>query len=253
MNAFDRLVTIMETLRGPGGCPWDAEQDHQSLINGLIEEVYELAEAVDKDDPERMAEELGDVLLHVVFHAVIARGKKEFDIETVILRLCDKLIYRHPHVFGETVVNDSAEVIQNWARLKKTENEKSKRDSIFSGIPKNLPALLYAKKIQSAAGRVNFDWPDAAGVMDKIKEEMAELAEVMGRDKARMEEEIGDLLFSVINLARKLNVDPEAALRRVNRKFVQRFLNIEKAARKRRIPLAEMPMEEKDKIWESSK
>ncbi len=254
MKAFDRLVSIMETLRSPGGCPWDAEQDHRSLINGLIEEVYELAQAVDENDPAGMREELGDVLLHVVFHAVIAKEKNEFDVEQVVSGLCDKLIYRHPHVFGEATVNDSAEVVENWDRLKQAEKEKTARDSIFSGIPPKLPALLYAKKIQKAAGKVNFDWDDAAGVMEKITEETAELSEAMGTgDKARMADEVGDLLFSVINLARKLDIDPEAALRGVNRKFVSRFSHIEKAAKAQGVPLAEMPMAEKDRIWEVAK
>jgi tetrapyrrole methylase family protein/MazG family protein len=254
MEEFDRLIEIMDRLRGPGGCPWDAEQDHKSIMKHLIEEAYELADAVDSGDPESMAEELGDVLLQVVFHGVIAKDNHTFTLAEVVTRLCDKLVHRHPHVFGDVTVADSREVIRNWEKLKKKENGKQERESILSGIPESLPALLQAMKIQSTVSRVGFDWESPEEVLLKIDEEQAELADAMEtEDIGKIENEIGDLIFSVVNLARLLHVDPEAALRRTNRKFTRRFFEIEKAAKTRGIQLADMPMAEKDKIWESAK
>jgi len=254
MQAFDRLVEIMETLRAPGGCPWDAEQTHKSLVKNLIEEAYELADAIDGDDPESIMEELGDVLLQVVFHSTLAKEADRFEIENVIDYLCDKLIYRHPHVFGDARVNDAEDVIRNWDRLKRKENGKQARESILSGIPRSLPALLYALKIQATASRVGFDWETPDQVREKIDEEVAELSEAIsdGSDRG-VAEEIGDLMFSLVNLARKLDVDPDAALRRSNRKFVRRFNEIEKAARRDGKRLSEMPMDEKEAIWQAAK
>ncbi|MDZ7833591.1 MAG: nucleoside triphosphate pyrophosphohydrolase [Desulfobacterales bacterium] len=254
MEAFDRLVKIMETLRAPGGCPWDAEQTHQSLVKNLIEEAYELAEAIDKDDPEAVMEELGDVLLQVVFHSTLAKEAERFEVTDVINYLCDKLVYRHPHVFGDTQVSGARDVIRNWDRLKRKENGKQKRESILSGVPERLPALLYALKIQSTASRVGFDWEHPAQVREKIDEELAELSAAMDGESSRdMAEEIGDILFSVVNLARKLDIDPEAALRRSNRKFAHRFYAIEKTAAQAGKRLSEMPMDEKEAIWQAAK
>lgn len=251
---MDRLVKVMERLRGPGGCPWDAAQSHKSMIKGLIEEAYELADAIENEDPEEMMEELGDVLLQVVFHSIIAAESGEFSMSDVANCLADKLIYRHPHVFGEKQVNHPDEVIVNWDKLKRKENGKKNRTSIFSGIPETLPALLYALKIQSAASRVGFDWDSAEGAVDKIKEEIDELsAAAAGNDADRIEDEIGDLMFSVVNLARMYKVDPEAALRRTNKKFETRFAAIEKDARQRNIHVSEMPMAEKERIWQTAK
>jgi tetrapyrrole methylase family protein / MazG family protein len=254
MDAFDRLIDIMDRLRGPGGCPWDAEQDHKSIMKHLIEETYELAEAVDSGDPHAMLEELGDVLLHVVFHSVIARDKGEFALAEVIDHLCEKLIYRHPHVFGDTTVADSKEVIRNWEKLKGAEAGKRDRPSILSDIPVDLPALLRAMKIQSKVSRVGFDWEGPEGVIDKLNEETRELAEAMDSgDRDRIEDEIGDLIFSAVNMARLLKVDPEAALRRTCAKFIHRFQEIENVAREKGVGLADMPMAEKDRIWEAAK
>ena len=254
MEAFDRLVHIMETLRAPGGCPWDAEQTHKSLVKNLIEEAYELADAIDADDPEYIMEELGDVLLQVVFHSTMAKEAGRFEITDVINYLCDKLIYRHPHVFGNARVNDSGDVISNWDRLKRKENGKQARESILSGIPETLPALLYALKIQATASRVGFDWETAAEVREKINEEFAELSAAIVSDSTTdIEDEIGDLIFSLVNLSRKLDIDPDAALRRSNRKFVRRFREIEKAARRDGKRLSEMPMDEKEAIWQAAK
>ncbi len=254
MDEFDRLIAIMDRLRGPGGCPWDAEQDHKSILRHLIEEAYELADAVDSGDPESMMEELGDVLLQVVFHSAIAKDQNQFTITDVICGLCEKLIHRHPHVFGDVRVRDSQDVIRNWEKLKKKENRKSARDSILSGISKSLPALIYALKIQTAVSRVGFDWEIPQEVMLKINEELSELALAMeSGDMENIEGEIGDLLFSVVNLARLLHVDPEAALRRTNQKFIRRFYEIEKTAKQKNLRLADMPLDEKDAIWNAAK
>ncbi len=254
MKEMDRLVMVMERLRGPGGCPWDAAQSHKSMIKGLIEETYELADAIENEDPEEMMEELGDVLLQVVFHSIIAAEAGEFSMSDVANCLADKLIYRHPHVFGEKQVDHPDEVIVNWDKLKRKENGKKNRTSIFSGIPETLPALLYALKIQSAASRVGFDWDGAEGVVDKIREEIDELsAAAAGNAADRIEDEIGDLMFSVVNLARMYRVDPEAALRRTNKKFETRFAAIEKEAKKNNIHVSEMPMAEKERVWQTAK
>ena len=254
MEALDRLMDIMDTLRGPGGCPWDMEQDHKSIMKCLIEETYELADAIEKEDAVDIKEELGDVFLQVVFHSAIAKDNNQFTLDEVINELCDKLIYRHPHVFGDAQVRDSEEVIKNWERLKRKENTKKHRESILSGIPNRLPALLNALKIQSVVSRVGFDWENPEGVVDKIKEEIQEVEEAMdGKNKDQMEDEVGDLFFSVVNLARLLKIDPEAALRRTNKKFSQRFYEIEKVAKERNIGLTEMPLAEKDRIWEAAK
>ena len=252
--SFDRLITIMETLRAPGGCPWDAEQTHQSLVKNLIEEAYELADAIAADDAEAMMEELGDVLLQVVFHSTLAKEAGRFEAADVINHLCEKLVYRHPHVFADTEADNADAVIRNWDRLKRREKSKKERASIMSGIPRSLPALLYALKVQSTASRVGFDWEAAAEVLDKIGEERQELVEALEKGaSAEVEEEIGDLMFSVVNLARKLNLDPESALRGANRKFVDRFYAIEAAARQSGKQLSEIPMDEKEMIWQGTK
>lgn len=254
MKEFDRLVEIFETLRRPGGCPWDAEQTHKSIARCSIEEAYELVDAIDNGDIGHIREELGDLLLQVVFHSTIAKDLGEFTIADVINDLADKLIYRHPHVFGDADISDSKEVIKNWDRLKKKEEGKAERKSILDGIPEALPALLYARKIQSAASRVGFDWNDPQGATDKIKEEAEELLEAFrSGDGEEIESEIGDLLFSIVNFARHAGVDPEAALRKTNGKFRERFSKIEDEAKKRGIALEDMSLEEMDAIWESAK
>jgi len=254
MKEFDRLVEIHERLRGPGGCPWDAEQDHKSLSRCLIEEAYELFDAILSGNVEHMREELGDVLLQVVFHSVIAKDQGEFTLQDVINDLCDKLIYRHPHVFGDVDVSDSQEVIRNWERLKKKENGKQLRESMLDGIPETLPSLLHARKIQSIVSRVGFDWPDAHGVIEKIKEEADELFEaIQSKDQDEKENETGDLLFSIVNLARFNGIDPEAALRRTNHKFKKRFYEIEQEAKRRGIHIEDMTLEKMNAVWEDAK
>ena len=254
MKEFDRLVGIFERLRAPGGCPWDAEQDHRSIAHNAIEEAYELAEAIDAGDAVHIREELGDLLLQVVFHSVIAKDQGEFTIIDVIDGLAEKLIYRHPHVFGNEEARDSRQVMKNWERLKKKEEGKTHRESILEGIPEALPALLHARKIQSTVSRVGFDWKDPGGIVGKIREETDELGEALtGGDAGKIELEIGDLLFSVVNLARYLGVDPEAALRKTNRKFKKRFSKIEAEAKRRGVRLEDLTQGEMDAIWESAK
>jgi tetrapyrrole methylase family protein/MazG family protein len=254
METMNRLTGIIETLRAPDGCPWDREQDHKSIMKCLIEETYELADAIEGDDAQTLKEELGDVLLQVVFHSAIAKDEGQFTLDDVINTLCDKLIYRHPHVFGDASVRNSEEVIKNWESLKRREEGKKERESILSGIPATLPALLAALKIQSATSRVGFDWDSPAGVFDKITEEMDEVRDAMDAgDPVQIEDEIGDLIFSAVNLARLLKIDPEAALRRTNKKFTRRFHEIEKAAQAQNIPLADMPMAEKERLWQQAK
>jgi len=254
MEEFDRLVSIFERLRGPGGCPWDAEQDHKSISLSVIEEAYELFDAIHTGDIEHIREELGDILLQVVFHSIIARNQGEFTIVDVINGLADKLVSRHPHVFADTRVEGSKEVIRNWEKIKQREGGKSGRGSILDGIPDSLPSLLAARKIQSVVSRVGFDWQDASGVIEKIKEEIDELGEALDAGNTNSaQEEIGDLLFSMVNLARLLKLDPESALRGTNRKFRKRFLAIEKEAERRGIELDEMTLGEMDRIWEMAK
>jgi tetrapyrrole methylase family protein / MazG family protein len=254
MEEFDRLVQIFERLRAPGGCPWDAEQDHKSISRCIIEESYELFDAILKEDRDHMQEELGDVLLQVIFHSIIARDLGEFCLKDVINGLADKLIFRHPHVFADVQLNSSKEVIRNWEKQKKSEKGKVERESILDGIPDSLPSILAARKIQSTVSRVGFDWKNSDGVMDKIREEIAELDEAIhSQNTDAMEDEIGDLLFSVVNLARKCRVDPEAALRRTNRKFKKRFEAIEKESKHRGTSLEEMNLQEMDQIWEEAK
>ncbi|HPI94200.1 MAG TPA: nucleoside triphosphate pyrophosphohydrolase [Deltaproteobacteria bacterium] len=254
MEEFDRLVQIFETLRAPGGCPWDAEQDHRSIARCVIEEAYELFDAIETGDADHMREELGDVLLQVVFHSIIARDAGEFDLKDVIDGLAEKLVFRHPHVFGDVRADDSDAVKRNWEKLKGAEKGKTDRTSILDGIPVSLPSLQAARKIQSTVSRVGFDWKDATGVLDKIREETGELAEAMeAGDAEAVAEEIGDLLFSVVNLARLAGVDPESALRSTNRKFCSRFAAIEEEAARRGMGLDEMTLEEMDAIWEKAK
>jgi len=254
MNEFDRLVEIFERLRAPGGCPWDARQTHKSISQCAVEEAYELMDAIDSGDLDHLREELGDLLLQVLFHSTIAKDLGEFTIRDVINGLADKLIYRHPHVFGTEQVAGSEEVIRNWERLKQQEEGKEGRESILDGIPEALPALLQARKIQSRASRAGFDWPDHRGVIDKVKEEADELREAMERgDPEDIKAEIGDLLFSIVNLSRFAGVDPETALRRTNRTFRNRFRKIEEEALRRGVPLEEMSLEEMDEIWQRAK
>ena len=238
-ESFEKLVNIMETLRAPGGCDWDKAQTHESLKPYLIEEAYELLEAIDKEDDEAMKEELGDVLLQVVFHSQIAKERKAFTIKEVIDNLSNKLIRRHPHVFKK----DGKYSYIRWEEMKAKEKGKEKKSSIGE-VNEALPALSLARRIQENASAVGFDWKDSQGAFEKIREEIEEF-------KANpSEEEFGDILFSLVNLSRFLNIDPEKALRRAVEKFVERFAIMEKLIERDGKNLREMDVEEIDKYWE---
>jgi MazG family protein len=226
MGDVSRLREIVARLRSPGGCPWDREQTHESLRAALIEECYEAIEAIEKADDGNLREELGDLLLQVVMHAHMAGERKAFSFEQVVEGICEKLIRRHPHVFGDSRVAETAQVLRQWEQIKRA--EKRGECSVIDGPPSAFPALLGAQHAQKKAARVGFDWDEAAQVLDKIEEEIGELREAVSRGtRKNIEEEVGDLLFSVVNLARKLDVDAETSLAGATRKFVGRFRAVE--------------------------
>ncbi len=251
MNQFQRLVHIMAHLRGPKGCPWDRAQDHRSLRPYLIEEAYEVLEAIDQNNPDMLADELGDLLLQVVFHAQIADEKGEFNIEDVCRKISDKLIKRHPHVFKSKRKLTAAQVIDQWEEVKRD----NKADySVLNGVPRSLPALLKAYRIQEKVGRLGFDWESTAEVISKLKEEVREFESALrSKDLKAMNYELGDLLFSIVNLSRHLGLQAEEALENTNKKFVKRFQFIErKLAQNGKTP-ADTSLEEMDALWEESK
>ncbi len=254
MEEFDRLVEVVATLRSPEGCPWDREQDHASLRHYLLEEVYEVLEAADIGADEKLCGELGDVLLMVVMYTQIAAEQDGFNISDVIARITDKLIYRHPHVFGDVEVADSDEVVDNWEQLKQHEADTGPRQSALDGIPRSLPALQQAQELQEKAARVGFDWDSIEGPWRKLFEEIEELQEAAdnGAEEA-VTHELGDLLIAVVNLARFLDVYAEDALRAGNRRFEQRFRQVEQQAAAMGRELSEMTLEELDELWEQAK
>lgn len=250
---FENLVMIMRRLRGPGGCPWDAEQTHESLTRYLLEEAYEVIEAIDERSAEHLKEELGDLLLQPVFHAAIAEETGSFTIDDVIENLNDKLIRRHPHVFGDMLITDSAAQIENWEQIKKAEKG-TRRTSALSGVPAHLPALLKAQKITEKASRVGFDWEHVDQVVAKVMEELHEFEEAMaGGDNERMEAELGDLLFAIVNLGRFLSINPEEALRKTINRFQQRFRHVEESLHDQGRLMNSTPLEEMDRLWEEAK
>jgi tetrapyrrole methylase family protein/MazG family protein len=255
----DRIVGIMSRLRGPGGCPWDRQQTPETLKPYLVEEAYEVVEAIDTGDPGKVCEELGDLLLQVVFHCQIASERGEFDFNDVVRGISEKLERRHPHVFGDVVAKDARAVLRNWERIKQEEKMDSGHDegdyvSILAGIPKYLPALMQAFKLQDKAGRVGFDWARAEDAVLKVWEEVEEFREAFGAgDRARIREELGDLLFAIVNVARLLKVDPEEALRQTNSKFIRRFQFIEEVAAERGTRLEDMTLDQMDAIWNEAK
>ncbi len=254
MEEFDELVAIMQRLRSPQGCPWDREQTHDSLAQHLIEEAYELIEAVENRRSQALCEELGDLLLQVVFHAQLAAERGEFGIRDVLRRLLDKLYHRHPHVFGDLEVSGSEEVLHNWEQLKLLEYAEAPRQSVLDGIPRGLPALQRAQKLQRRAARVGFDWEDWVAPRAKLEEEIAELdAALASGDSEAICHEVGDLLASVVNLCRLAGVDAEQALRQANRRFEQRFRYLEQAAREQGRELSQMSLAEMDEFWEAAK
>ncbi len=254
MTPLEELARVMARLRGPDGCPWDRQQTHESLRRDLLEECHEVLEAIDAGDAEVLADELGDLLLQIVFHAQIAAERGDFDLSTVAERITAKLRRRHPHVFGDATVRDSDEVLANWERLKRDEPPARGRESVLDGVPRALPALLKATSLQKKATRVGFDWAegDVAGPLGKVGEELAELRDAVGR-AGDIEHEIGDLLFAVVNVARRLGTDAEDALRLACRRFEKRFQTIEAAAAAGGRELSAMSLAEMDELWEQAK
>lgn len=263
-ECFEALVQLQKRLLGPGGCPWDREQTHESLRTYLIEETYEVLEALESGDAKRFSGELGDLLLQIVFHAQMASQKGRFDVRDVIENIHTKMVRRHPHVFGEVKAATSKAVLKNWEQLKAEERAAGgiRRDgeaqSILAGVPHTLPALLEAYQISRRAANIGFDWEHVEGIFDKLNEEAAELREHLGAMEKTgaqqgVEEEVGDLLFAAVNLARFLKVDPELALRKANRKFVSRFRAMEQEAARGGGRLASVPREEMEAMWDRSK
>ncbi len=255
MSLFEELVQVMKTLQGPNGCPWDHEQTHESLKPYLIEEAYEVIEAIDSGSEEHLIEELGDVLLQIVFHSGIAEIEGRFTIEDVIRAIIEKLKRRHPHVFGDTVVSDSGEVIKNWEEIqRRVKREKNGGGSVLDGLPRSLPALIKVRRIQEKVSLVGFDWERTEEVMLKIEEELMELKEASrNNDMEAIEEELGDLLFAVTNLARFVSLCPEGALNKTIDKFRKRFQYIERELPKRGKKLGEASLEEMDELWDEVK
>jgi MazG family protein len=245
---FQKLCDIVAKLRAPGGCPWDREQTHESLLAAVIEEAYEVTEAARAKNDAHFCEELGDLLLLVVMHAEIARETGRFNIDEIIRGVAEKLVRRHPHVFGTSDAHDSVAVIKQWEAIKR---EEEKADSHYlASLPKALPALMRAQKAQSKAARVNFDWADLRDVVAKVEEEVREMKEaIASRDRARMEDEIGDVLFAVVNLARKCKIDAESVLQGGTDKFVTRFNQLEDEVKARGRELGDLGLSEMDEIW----
>jgi MazG family protein len=260
---FDELVNVMERLRAPGGCPWDAEQTYASLSQYLLEEAYETFDAIQEadstGDTTNLKEELGDLLLQVIFHSTIAKEKGDFNIEDVAEGISKKLVLRHPHVFGDAKLERAQDVLDNWDELKRNERkasgkEEKQNESILDDVPVHFPGLLEALKVTNKAAKVGFDWENAEHVFAKIDEEVAELkTEIDTNDKERIENEIGDLLFAVVNLARKLDIEPETALKRTNRKFRRRFSHIERSLRSVKRSIDSTPLNELDALWNEAK
>lgn len=254
----------MATLRGPNGCPWDKQQDFNSLKPMLVEEVYEVLEAIENNDLDGLAEELGDLLLHVVFHAHLGKEAGQFDINTVVDKISDKLVRRHPHVFGNESVSTAEEVIKNWEAIKaeekaqKLQNRTPEQRSLLEGIPSKLPAIHEAHQISSRAARVGFDWPDVDGIFEKLQEEVRELKEVISSGggetrRERLEDEIGDILFVIVNIARYLKIDSESALKRANRKFKVRFRYMENELARQGKNLEQTSLQEMEALWQKAK
>lgn len=248
------LIDIVEILRSPEGCPWDREQDHKSIRRDFLEETYEVIEAINKNDKELLLEELGDVLLQVVFHTQIEREKGTFELKDVADGVCKKMIERHPHVFGEVKADTSAEVLDNWDAIKKqTKQQKTQTDSMLS-IPREFPALMRADKVQKKAAKVGFDWDNVDGAFDKVSEELNELkTAVKNNDCENMREELGDLLFSVVNVSRFIGVDSEESLTGATDKFIDRFSKVEKMAQEKGLNMKETELSELDRLWDLAK
>ena len=249
LSQFDTLVNIVAKLRAPDGCPWDREQTHSSLRGNLLEECYEVLEALDEGDTEELSYELGDLLMQVILHAQIASEAGEFELGDVIKSINTKLIYRHPHVFGSLKVKDAKEVLVNWEALKKGERESGA--SMLDNVPRQMPALSYSQEIQDRVARVGFDWEDVSGVIDKLAEEVGEFKQADSQE--RKEQEFGDLLFTLANIARRLGIDLEVALRQANQRFYRRFSRMEELCRQRGLNFGELSFDEQNALWEEAK
>ncbi len=248
------LLEIMRLLRTPEGCPWDREQTHESIRSNLLEETHEALEAIDRGDMPLLQEELGDVLLQVVFHAQMEQEKGSFTFDDVADGICKKLVVRHPHVFGDVTADDAGQVLKNWDAIKReTKGGKTQAD-MLRAVPRALPALMRAGKVQNRARRVGFDWPDVSGAMQALDSETMELKQaVASGDTAAMEEELGDLLFSAVNVSRFIDIDAEQALTGATDKFIRRFTVVEQLAAERGVDLASASLEELDRLWDEAK
>ena len=249
---YEDLLEIMRILRCPEGCVWDREQDHKSIRRSFIEETYEAVEAIDNDDPVLLQEDLGDVLLQVVFHAQIEAEAGRFTMDDVADGICKKMIYRHPHVFGSVEVKNSDEVLTNWDALKQKEKHQKSTTETLESVARSLPGLIRAEKVQHKAAKVGFDWDEVSGALDKVREETAEVACAIDGD-GDPSEELGDLLFAVVNVARFLKTDPEDAINRTTDKFIRRFAQVEQAAKDAGRSLSEMSLAEMDALWDAAK
>jgi tetrapyrrole methylase family protein/MazG family protein len=264
---FEKLVAVQARLRAPDGCPWDREQTHESLRTYLIEEAYEVLEALESGNDAKFAEEMGDLLLQIIFHSQMAQEKGRFTISDVIREIHDKMVRRHPHVFGEKRAKDSAEVLRNWEQIKSeerlskaeatdnhAEGKVTKEVSLLDGVSRALPATLEGFQLTRKASRIGFDWEDAGGIFEKMGEETRELQSALKtKETVRVEEELGDLLFAAVNLARFLKVDPEIALKKANAKFARRFRVMEKLSRESGREFKNLPREEMEALWNTAK
>lgn len=248
LDRFESLVEIIARLRAPDGCPWDRKQTHSSLREFLLEECYEALEALDEGDTEKLRDELGDILLQIVLHAQIASEAGEFTIDDVVRGISEKMIYRHPHVFGSEEVASAEEVAHNWEALKR--EERGDDTSLLDSVPRQMPALSYSYEIQRRVAQVGFDWEDISGVIDKLAEEVGEFQQADGEKKA---DEFGDLLFTLVNIARRMGIDSEIALREANAKFFRRFTAMEELCRERGTTFAELSFDEQNALWEEAK
>jgi MazG family protein len=254
-DLFNRLLDVMTRLRSEGGCPWDREQTRESLKPYLIEEAYEVLDAIDSGDPAALQEELGDLLFQVVFHAEVGRERGEFAIADVLQRLIDKMVHRHPHVFADAAVGSAREALHQWEAIKQRDAEQAgNRRSVLAGVPRALPALLRAQRLQSKAARVHFDWPDAAAAWHKVHEEVGETTEALASgDRDRIREELGDVLFSVVNVARLSGLDAEDVLREATDKFHRRFTDMEADLIARGKNVGTAPPDELERSWQAAK
>jgi tetrapyrrole methylase family protein/MazG family protein len=246
---FARLVEIIGKLRGPEGCPWDKKQTHSSLREYLLEETYEVLEALDDKNRNKLCGELGDLLLQIVLHAQIASEAGEFDMEAVLKNINIKLVRRHPHIFGDTRVSSAEEVTYNWEQIKKA--ERHPEASILDSVPRQMPALAYSQEIQRRAAQIGFDWENIDGVIDKLVEEVKEYKETA--NQVEREDEFGDLFFTLVNIARRVGVEPEVSLRQANSKFFRRFSSMERLCRERNLELGKLSFDQQNQLWEEAK